>query len=232
MSAAPRALFSPAVVAAALVAGMLSFLAFLWLTAYAPEMGGGRNGGAHALSNGATGFRALGDLLDGTGGRAVRARTAREYPQGGLLVLTPTEDTDPALLARIVETSQTVAATRSRKAKVVALADTLRDADAEDLPTVVAYLGGSLLQRRTGVGWRGIGSPPEPADEPTATTTLRPPDGVDVVATRARLLAEHGIVVSALGRERAPGEMAGPVLRVSPHLDVAVEDLEALAEAL
>ena len=73
------------------------------------------------------------------------------------------------LLARIVETSQTVAATRSRKAKVVALAETLRDADADDLPIVVAYLGGSLLQRRTGVGWRGIGSPPEPADEPTLT---------------------------------------------------------------
>jgi DNA ligase 1 len=73
------------------------------------------------------------------------------------------------LLARIVETSQTVAATRSRKAKVVALAETLRDAGVEDLPTVVAYLGGSLLQRRTGVGWRGIGSPPEPADEPTLT---------------------------------------------------------------
>ena len=84
------------------------------------------------------------------------------------------------LLARIVETSQTVAATRSRKAKVVALAETLRDADAEDLATVVAYLGGSLLQRRTGVGWRGIGSPPEPADEPSADRRrgargLRPP---------------------------------------------------------
>ncbi|MBN1091124.1 ergothioneine biosynthesis PLP-dependent enzyme EgtE [Blastococcus sp. TML/M2B] len=77
-------------------------------------------------------------------------------------------------------------------------------------------------------GWTVV----EPVDEPTATTTLRPPDGVDVVATRARLLADHGIVVSALGRERAPGEMTGPVLRVSPHLDVTVEDLEALAAAL
>ncbi len=77
-------------------------------------------------------------------------------------------------------------------------------------------------------GWTVI----EPADEPTATTTLRPPDGVDVVATRARLLTEHGIVLSALGPERAPGEMTGPVLRVSPHLDVTPEDLAALAEAL
>ncbi|MGY1752297.1 ergothioneine biosynthesis PLP-dependent enzyme EgtE [Blastococcus sp. SYSU D01042] len=77
-------------------------------------------------------------------------------------------------------------------------------------------------------GWTVV----EPADEPTATTTLRPPDGVDVVATRTRLLTEHGIVLSALGPERAPGEMTGPVLRVSPHLDVTVEDLEALAAAL
>ena len=59
-----------------------------------------------------------------------------------------------------------------------------------------------------------------------------PPDGVDVVATRTRLLAEHGIVTSAIGPERAPGEMTGPVLRVSPHLDATLDDLEALAAAL
>jgi hercynylcysteine S-oxide lyase len=77
-------------------------------------------------------------------------------------------------------------------------------------------------------GWQVV----EPLDEPTATTTLRPPDGVDVVAVRSQLLTEHGIVVSAIGAERAPGEMTGPVLRISPHLDVALEDLEALAAAL
>ncbi|SDF68767.1 pyridoxal 5-phosphate dependent beta-lyase [Blastococcus aurantiacus] len=77
-------------------------------------------------------------------------------------------------------------------------------------------------------GWTVV----EPADEPTATTTLRPPDGVDVVDTRARLLTEHGIVLTAIGPERAPGEMTGPVLRVSPHLDVTADDLEALAAAL
>ncbi|SFO08154.1 pyridoxal 5-phosphate dependent beta-lyase [Geodermatophilus obscurus] len=77
-------------------------------------------------------------------------------------------------------------------------------------------------------GWRVV----EPVGEPTATTTLRPPDGVDVVATRARLLTEHGIVTTAAGPERAPGEMTGPVLRVSPHVDGTVEELEALAAAL
>jgi pyridoxal 5-phosphate dependent beta-lyase len=77
-------------------------------------------------------------------------------------------------------------------------------------------------------GWRVV----EPRDEPTATTTLRPPDGVDVVTTRARLLTEHGIVTTAIPPQRAPGEMTGPVLRVSPHLDSTLDDLEALASAL
>jgi pyridoxal 5-phosphate dependent beta-lyase len=77
-------------------------------------------------------------------------------------------------------------------------------------------------------GWRVV----EPVDEPTATTTLAPTDGTDVVATRTRLLNDHGIVVSAIGTERAPGEMTGPVLRVSPHLDASIDDLEALAAAL
>jgi pyridoxal 5-phosphate dependent beta-lyase len=72
----------------------------------------------------------------------------------------------------------------------------------------------------------------EPRHEPTATTTLAPPDGVDVVSTRTRLLTEQGIVTSAIGPERAPGEMTGPVLRVSPHLDATIDDFEALAAAL
>ncbi|MBB3086716.1 ergothioneine biosynthesis PLP-dependent enzyme EgtE [Geodermatophilus sabuli] len=93
----------------------------------------------------------------------------------------------------------------------------------------LAALGRAGREVLEGVaGWRVV----EPRDEPTATTTLRPPDGVDVVTTRARLLTEHGIVTTAIGPERAPGEMTGPVLRVSPHLDATVEDLEALAAAL
>ncbi|MGY1594028.1 ergothioneine biosynthesis PLP-dependent enzyme EgtE [Geodermatophilus sp. SYSU D00708] len=93
----------------------------------------------------------------------------------------------------------------------------------------LAALGRASREVLEGVaGWRVV----EPLDEPTATTTLRPPDGVDVVTTRARLLTEHGIVTTAIERERAPGEMTGPVLRVSPHLDATTEDLDALASAL
>ena len=77
-------------------------------------------------------------------------------------------------------------------------------------------------------GWRVV----EPPDEPTAITTLAPTGGADPANVRARLIAEHRIVTTAAGVERAPLEMRSPVLRVSPHLDNTVEDLEAFAEAL
>lgn len=73
------------------------------------------------------------------------------------------------LLGDLVETSGVVAATRSRKAKVAALAERLAEADVGELPVVTAYLGGTILQRRTGVGWRGLSTLPAPADEPTLT---------------------------------------------------------------
>ena len=74
------------------------------------------------------------------------------------------------LLADVVTTSAEVAATRSRKAKVAALTACLTAADPTDLEVVTAFLAGSLLQRRTGLGWRGVARMPPPAD--TATLTV------------------------------------------------------------
>ncbi|HET9840947.1 MAG TPA: ATP-dependent DNA ligase [Nocardioides sp.] len=75
------------------------------------------------------------------------------------------------LLRDLVETSGVVAATRSRKAKVAAMAERLAAAEVDELPPVTAYLGGTILQRRTGVGWRGLSSLPEPASAPSVTAT-------------------------------------------------------------
>lgn len=61
---------------------------------------------------------------------------------------------DPMLLAELVATSAAVAATRSRLAKVAALAETLTRAQPDEVEIVTSYLSGSLRQRRTGVGWR------------------------------------------------------------------------------
>lgn len=77
-------------------------------------------------------------------------------------------------------------------------------------------------------GWAVV----EPVDEPSAITTLRPPPGVDPAEVRARLIAEHSIVTTYLGPERAPREMTEPALRVSPHVDVTDAELAAVAGAL
>lgn len=76
------------------------------------------------------------------------------------------------LLADVVATSSTVAATRSRKAKVAAIAALLTRAAAESpdqLETVTSYVGGALRQRRTGLGWRGLTSLPQPAESSSLT---------------------------------------------------------------
>ncbi|HEX3931584.1 MAG TPA: ATP-dependent DNA ligase [Nocardioides sp.] len=69
------------------------------------------------------------------------------------------------LLSALVETSTVVTATRSRKAKVAAIAECLARAGIDELPVVTAYVGGAIRQRRTGVGWRGLSTLPEPAAE-------------------------------------------------------------------
>lgn len=67
------------------------------------------------------------------------------------------------LLADLVATSRAVASTRSRKAKVAAIASSLARAAPEELETVTSYVGGALRQRRTGLGWRSLAELPPAA---------------------------------------------------------------------
>ncbi|OBI21811.1 ergothioneine biosynthesis PLP-dependent enzyme EgtE [Mycobacterium sp. E2327] len=77
-------------------------------------------------------------------------------------------------------------------------------------------------------GWLVV----EEAEEPSAITTLAPTDGADPEAVRAWLLAERRIVTTYAGVARAPQELSGAVLRISPHVDATADDLETFAEAL
>ena len=75
----------------------------------------------------------------------------------------------------------------------------------------------------------------EVADAPAAGSAivgLRAANGQDVAGTRARLLAEHGIVTTAGAVARAPREMTEPLLRISPHVDCTPGDLDRLRQAL
>jgi len=77
-------------------------------------------------------------------------------------------------------------------------------------------------------GWRVV----ESVHEQTAITTLAPVDGSDPAKVRGWLIAERRILTTAAGVERAPLELTGPVLRISPHLDSTLDDLTTFAEAL
>ncbi|MGE5720483.1 MAG: ATP-dependent DNA ligase, partial [Nocardioidaceae bacterium] len=72
-------------------------------------------------------------------------------------------------LADLVATSSALAATRSRKAKVEALADALRKAEPHEVETATSYLSGVLRQRRTGLGWRSFSELPPAASESSLT---------------------------------------------------------------
>ncbi len=101
-------------------------------------------------------------------------------------------------LADVVTASRAVAATRSRKAKVAALAEALGQASPEEIETVTSYLAGALRQRRTGLGWRGLRDLPEPAPEPSLTVlevheafdTIAALAGAGSQATRATAVAD------------------------------------------
>lgn len=102
------------------------------------------------------------------------------------------------LLAELVRTSETVASTRARSAKVEALATLLRRLAPEEIEPAVAYLAGEPRQGKVGVGWatlQAIESPPgaEPSIEvlelDAALTELQSLVGPGSTAARQSLLA-------------------------------------------
>ncbi|MGC4933173.1 ATP-dependent DNA ligase [Gordonia sp. DT30] len=98
----------------------------------------------------------------------------------------------------VVEASATVAATRSRTAKTVALRELLAAAGA-DAEIVVAWMSGEIPQGRLGIGWRtlrDLQEPPRPDDDAVLTVAevddafsrLASTTGSGSVAARGELL--------------------------------------------
>src|SRR5215468_12084580 len=61
------------------------------------------------------------------------------------------------LLRELVETSEAVAATSGRRAKIEEISALLRRASPDEVPVVVAFLSGDLRQRQIGVGYAALG---------------------------------------------------------------------------
>jgi DNA ligase-1 len=106
------------------------------------------------------------------------------------------------LLRDVVETSRALGRTRSRKAKVEALATALRAAAPDEVETATAYLSGVLRQRRTGLGWRSLGDLPAPAAD--ATLSLAEVhdlfEQISAVAGTGSRQARADLVASLFGR--------------------------------
>lgn len=99
------------------------------------------------------------------------------------------------LLDALVTTAATVASTRSRLAKVDALAALLSRLEPEEIAPAVGFLVGKARQGRVGVGWRGLsGAMGAPADEPSLTV-----DDLDALLDRLAALSGSG---SAAERNR------------------------------
>ncbi len=69
--------------------GIIAFAGMLILGAYAPDLRSGRNGGAHALSNAATGYSGIVQLAQATGRNPRIQRSAAYLDTEDLVVLTP-----------------------------------------------------------------------------------------------------------------------------------------------
>ena len=69
-----------------------------------------------------------------------------------------------------MQTSEAVAATSGRTAKITEIAGLLRRATSGEVPAVVAFLSGDLLQRQIGVGYASLGEllRLEPSGQPSA----------------------------------------------------------------
>ena len=86
---ASESAFKPRTVALMIALGMFGFVGMLVIGAYAPDLRSGRNGGAHALSNGATGYAGLVQLAEATGRHPHIVRDKRLLDADELMVLTP-----------------------------------------------------------------------------------------------------------------------------------------------
>jgi DNA ligase-1 len=106
-------------------------------------------------------------------------------------------------LADVVATSDAVAATRSRTAKIDALADLLRRAEPAEVATIVCLLTGEPRQGRIGVGWATLAG--ARTDTPAAEPSLAVGD-LDAVIDAVQSTTGSG---SAAARRTMLGDFFG-----------------------
>jgi DNA ligase-1 len=80
-------------------------------------------------------------------------------------------------LRELVQTSEAVAATSGRRAKIEEISALLRRASPDEVPVVVAFLSGELRQRQIGVGYAALGDLPGDWPAGQSPSAAAPADG-------------------------------------------------------
>lgn len=93
--------FNPRTLAALIAAGVVAFLLYMVLSAYADDFRSGEDGRAHALSTSAVGFRALVRTIEAGGGRAEMIRGGDEQTGEDLMVVMLDRGVDAEALAAL-----------------------------------------------------------------------------------------------------------------------------------
>ena len=125
------------------------------------------------------------------------------------------------LLRELVQTSEAVAATSGRTAKITEISALLRRADPGEVPVVVAFLSGELRQRQIGVGYASLGDllrlgpPGEPVSRAGKSAAGAPEACPAPEAAHAReaapgplTVAETDAVFEVIGQVAGPGAQA------------------------
>lgn len=95
--------FRPATILALVLVGLVALAGLAVLSAYAPDLRGGQDGRAHALSRSAVGYAGAPILLRALGHSVVVSRTRPGSLESSVVVLTPEGSEKPEALARFAE---------------------------------------------------------------------------------------------------------------------------------
>lgn len=203
-------LFSARVMVWVVLIGVFSFSALLVLSAYAPDLRSGSNGGAHALSRSAVGYAGTVELLKSLGDPVVVSRGPPPAVRGGsgVLVLTPTIATDPKEIGKLHFAGMVVAAPPKWATAPQPLKPAWVDrggllpADAAARP-----LGGAaVLERRQGLSRPVLRAAPDaPMFDPGLVLPLGEIDSFQTLSGpgwRPVLVDERGRIVLAASRSQ------------------------------
>jgi hypothetical protein len=93
--------FNARIIIGVVAAAIVSFVGYLFLSAYAPDMKGAGFGRSHALSNAAIGYSGIVKLRKALGLPVSLSRAQADEMAADILILTPELDTDPKALAAL-----------------------------------------------------------------------------------------------------------------------------------